>query len=115
MGSDLPPPPGGSAGTGIPGQLRAQGLRLGYQMCLPRARCGTAVYKGGCVFSVGSSCLLEWVVPALWLCLSCHDVCLLAHPRRPSGLCLPGPFLPDLVLPFFLQDGELRSSHCPSA
>lgn len=33
----------------------------------------------------------------------------------PGHLAIPGPFLPNLLLPYFLQDGQLHSSHCPSA
>lgn len=44
------------------------------------------MYKGACVPSAGSSCLLEWVVRALWLCLGGHGICL-----RAIWLC-PDPF-----------------------
>lgn len=94
--------PRGHAG---PGQLRAQEIWLGY----PEARCGDAMGKvhilGEPKLPVrkGGACAVAFVWAAM------------VSVSWPSGLRLPGPGLPDPLLPFFLQDGELYSSHCPSA
>lgn len=79
------------------------------------------MYKCGCVSSVGSNCLLDWVVRALWLCLGCHGYLSPGH----LGYASQDPFsriycfrsscrMGSCILPIVLQREMLLPSPTPA-